>query len=470
MNDSKKGWIIAIVVSSLSAIALGVLIYFQHESLDERRAEAEALKASVDRDGEMIKGTPDLVKKVIIQRETDTVIKEILSDEEDVNNLVRTLYSIAEETGVSITSLKPRRGSGRATRQDFEQVGYTLNFEAEGFQLMSFLDRIESHARLMSVMAFKVQAAGRTDYDADTEPHHRVQLDLETYVYRTGTAKMANIDRYEQKRDLLVSEISRRTAELRIQPYDYQGQRGRRDPWIDPRVAVEKDGLPTLSIEEQFTIVDELIQRTEEAEALVEGLRSAETVIESMKARAALEESLSFLDEEIRRVRSQGLLVFVSAAKRFESQVVDVVDRLREDVLNRSGDQGPSLASLKQAISGMESHIATQEYEVALDVFATVEPGLSLAERDEPKVAFVKALRDLHALTTTVLDFEAISLSIEGVAIYEDYRPVALINGQPISEGELVEGELVVRNITPDQIEFSYRGLIIARPLEDPAY
>jgi hypothetical protein len=43
---------------------------------------------------------------------------------------------------------------------------------------------------------------------------------------------------------------------------------------------------------------------------------------------------------------------------------------------------------------------------------------------------------------------------------------VALVNGQAYSEGELLGEELIVHNIRTDQIEFAFRGLILARPLE----
>ena len=46
----------------------------------------------------LIKGTPDLVKTVIVQRETDAVIKEILSDTTDIENFARTLDRFAEES------------------------------------------------------------------------------------------------------------------------------------------------------------------------------------------------------------------------------------------------------------------------------------------------------------------------------------------------------------------------------------
>jgi hypothetical protein len=464
MNEEKKRWVITIGASVLAAAGLGVLIYFQREDIEADRKEATNLRTAIQKDREVIKTTPELVKTVIVQRETDNVVKELLSDEEDVNNLVRTLYSFAEDSEITITSLKPRRDArNKKGKQDFEQVGYTLNFEGDGFHLLSFLNKVETHGRFMSVTAFKVQAAGRNDYEEEAGPRHRVQLDLETYVYKpTGTSTPVKIDHYERKRDLLISEISKRASELRFTPYEYRGQQGRRDPWIDPRVAVDEDGPPQLSIEEQVELVAELIERTKEAQATFEEVKDAPNVIAEMKARARLEEQIALLDEEIRRVQSENLLVYVLAAKRFENQVVAIVEELRGDASTNDVGQGPSLAILQQTVETMERHISRQEYEHAIEVYEAMEPRLEQTEGDA-RLALVQGLKELKYLCETVIDFEAIDLDITGIAIYEKRRPVALINGQAVSEGELLGEELIVRNISANQIEFAFRGLVLGR-------
>lgn len=469
MSDEKKSWVLPIALSCLVAVGVGVLIYFQSKKIDEQRAQADALRQKIEEDRALIAKTPDLVRKVIIQRETDEVIKEILSDDKDINNLVRTLHHFGQESQVAITSLKEQRTHGNSKRQDFERVGYTLALEGDAFNFLSFLDHVESHQRFMSVTSFKLNAASRNEYDRSEEgPRHRVQLDLETYVYRpTGAAEEVKIDHYERKRDLLISEISKRAAELRIPRYDYRGPQGRRDPWIDPRLPVDDPDFPVLSIEEQIAIVDELIEHADEAEELWEAVAEAENLIAEMKARASFEEKLAFLGQEILRVRDQKLLLFIPAERRFEKQVVEVVDSLHELASGVERGQGPSLAVLRETAEGMERHIQAQEYELALEIFDQIEPKLALAEREELKRPVVQGLRELQSLALTVLEFESIELRISGIAIYEDRRPVALINGQPVSEGELVGEELVVRNIKTDQIEFAFRGLVLARVLED---
>ena len=461
----KKRWFLLVGLSIVAAAGLGTLIYFQHEAIKVRRAEAETLRKAIDESRALLKETPELVKKVIIQRETDGVIKEILSDDQDINNLVRTLTAFCEEAGITISSIKKEKDAKRG-KENFERVGYTLSFDADAFQLLTFLNKVESHSRFMSVNAFKLTAANRSDYDSEEAPRHRIQVDLETYVYEpTGAAKEVKIDHYEKKRDLLISEISKRAAELRVPVYSYGGQRGRRDPWFDPRVPV--DGGPQISIEDQIAIVDELVEKADAIQKVWDETKQADNLIQTMKLRADLEEKLALLEEEIRRVQAEGQLRFIPIARRFDKQVVEVVNNIREQMNSNEGGSGPSLALLRETTEAMERHIAIQEYELALQAFATIEPRLAQAEQDPLKEPLAKGIRDLKHLADTVIEFEKIDLEIQGIAIYEDRSPVALINGQAVSEGEIIGEDLIVHNIRADQVEFAYHGLVLARIVEE---
>jgi Tfp pilus assembly protein PilO len=465
--NEKKRLLFAIVVSLVLAGGVGASIYLQNRKINEDRVQAATLRTKIDADRKLITKTPDLVKEVIIQRETDEVIREILSDEQDINNLVRTLQRFVEESGVSISAIKEQKTANRGkNKEDFERVGYTLSFEGDAFQLLSFLDRVESHSRFMAVTAFKLSAARRKDYE-DGPPRHKVQLDLETYVYTPKAGlKEVRIDNYERKRDLLVSEISRRASELRVAVYEYRGPRSRRDPGVDPRVPVTGDGGPILSIEEQIAMVDDLVARADEAEELWEQVRAAENLISEMKSRSQLLQKIALLDEEVRRVQNEGKLIFIPATRLFQKDVVEVLESLQVKINQSETGRGPSLAALRETADAMKRSLESGEYEMALDTFRTIEPRLDMASRDEFKRPLVQTLRELERLTKTVLEFEKIDMHIAGIALYEDRRPVALINGHAVQEGELVGEELLVRNITREEIEFVFRGMVLARRVE----
>ena len=463
----KRRWIVLIAVSVVLAIGSGVMIYLQSQKIEEMHREGSNLRTQIDSDRTLIKKTPDLVKEVIIQRETDAVIKSILSDDADVNNFVRTLQAFANDSGVTVSSVKLQR-ENRQDRGDeeFRRVGYTLSMDATAFELLAFLDRVETHSRFMSVTACKVTSARGNRFEAESEPRHKVQIDLETYVYAPKVgAKEVRIDQYERKRDLLLSEISRRTSELQVPVYTYRGPRGRRDPWVDPRVPVAGDDY--LSVEEQMAIVEDLSSRAEAALELWEAVLVSENLINEMKARAKLEEHLARLEEDIRRVEADGSLSFLPASRRFDKNVIDTLALLRSRMESTEGARpGPSVAALREAGESMKRHIEAAEYELALEAYAALEPRLTMAERDPLKVPLVNALREMEAIAKTVIEFESITLEIGGIAIYEERRPVALINGEAVSEGEVLAHDLYVRNIRSNLIEFSFRGMVLARRFE----
>lgn len=472
----KTKWIVLVAGSFVLACAFGALIFFQQKVLTENREEVSRLHGEIDEGRALVKTTPDLEREVIVQRETDVVIKEVLSDEEEITNFVRTIQEFETNSGISITSLKKQNTDKRGkNKESFDRVAYTLTFDTDAFQFLDFLDQIESHSRFISVTAFKLTAAKRgVSGSRGAEPVHNVSLNLETYAYTPKKgSKEVTIDGYERKRELLLSDIAKRTDELRVPVYDYRGPRGRRDPWVDPRVpANNPDGEPVLTIEEQINIVEALAEQAETIEDLYEEVLEAENLIAEMKARAALEEKLTSLEEEVRRIDASSQLIFAPSIRRFENDVSAVVTEVRGLLEGNENVHGPSLVVLQEASEAIERHIAAEEYDLAMTTFHTIEPRLPMAEIDPNKVALVEELRTIAARAQTVIDFESIPMDIGGVAVMEGRRPVALINGDSIYAGEYMDlsGELYVNDIRTHEIEFVYQGVTLVRRMEDPGY
>ncbi|MAB81305.1 MAG: hypothetical protein CMJ89_18315 [Planctomycetes bacterium] len=464
----KKQWIVLGLVSVALASGIWFMIYQQHKEIAKSRVEADLLDKSISEDRNLVKGTPDLVKAVIVQRETDTVIKEILSDTKDISNFVRTLDQFAGESGFTLESAKRQRNN-RGGKEEFGRVGYTLVFEADVFQFLAFMHRLESFARFISITNFKMRAAGRMTLGDGEVARHSVTMNLETYVDKPrAVAKEARIDRYEHKRDLLIGQISEKTSKLRVPEYTYLGRRGRRDPWIDPRVPASQDG-ENVPIPVQLAIVERLAAQALDVRAAWETAREADNVIEAMRSRTVLEEKLALIEEEIRRIQAEAQLTYLNAERRFDKEVVEVVTGVREEMNGQGGGLGPAIALLRETVEVMERHLDVREYELALQAFSTVESKLAIAEHDPKKSELAEKLRSLRDVADAVIAFEAIALDIGGVAIQEDLRPVALINGRSVTEGELVGTELIVHHIRTDQIEFAFRGMILARFLDpDP--
>ena len=467
MNKHKRFWLGLIGGAALFAAGLGYLIHSQYGSIEEARVAVEGLRSNITSARQLLTGTPQLEREVIVLRETEEAIKELLPDEQGVNDFVRKLQDFEQQSEVRITGLKkkPAEALGRKkSKDDFDKVAYQLTFEADAFQMLEFLDRIESHSRFMSVPAFKLQAASRRNVVDTGLAAHKVQLDVETYVYEPQSEfKPVKIEGYARKRELLLGEISRRRQALSMQNYTYQGKRGRRDPWVDPRMPADVQDETSLTVQEQNAIVDELVLATTDVNDLWERVRQAENVVLEMTLRAELERKLAELETELRRIRDEGAIRYPPTERRMTVEVEDRVAIVRQSIQDIDGGHGPKLEQLKELDETMRRHVASGEHELALAAFATVEARLDVAEPDPVRKPWVQRLRKLEGEARILSEFSKLDIDIKGVAIMEGAPPVALINGRALGEGDSVNDNLVIRGIRPGEIEFIYKGVILVR-------
>lgn len=467
MKNPKNFWVTLIGGSTVVAAALGYFIYAEYGNIDEAREAVASLRSNIDSSRKLLTGTPGLEREVIVLRETEEAIKELLPDEQDINNLVRELQRFEEESEVRITALKKKTDLAAARKKsesDFDKVSYQLTFEADAFQMMAFLDAVESHSRFMSVPIFKLQAAPLRDVEQTGVAAHKVQMDIDTYVYKPQTAlKSPKIDGYARKREMLLGEISRRRQALTVQSYNYRGKRNRRDPWVDPRMPAVESDMSILTLQQQNAIVDELEKDTADVVALWASVQEAPNVIVEMTQRAELEQRLGELETELRRILEEGSISYPAAATRLSLDVEERVVAVRAEIESKETIEGPSQEQLGQLVDAMNSHLSEGEPEMALNAFATVEGRLDMALSDPVRRPLVEQLRGLSEQARILSDFAKLEIDIKGVAISDGAPPVALINGKALGEGDLVDEDLIINGIRPSEIEFIYRGVILIR-------
>lgn len=460
--NQRRWWIGIVGGGVLCAGGLGALIWYQHKSIEEARAEAATLRGSIETSRKLIEGTSALEREVIVLRELSEVMKDILPDNNDVNNLVRTLQTFSDDTGLRTTSLKKKLENSR-DKSDFERVAYSLQLEGDTFQLLKFLDRVESHTRFIRVPNFHVSTQARGGGDKAAAPAHKIKVDVETFVFDPKKDdKPAKVDGYDRKRDLLLGEINRRKQALTVSSYTYRGARGRRDPFIDPRVPVNGVGESALSVQDQMDIVQGLFERTQAVLGKWESLKSAENVIVEMITRSELEADLAKLEEDVRRVEAEKSIRYVPSERRFHSEVVDPVTALRAELTSTAVTRGPNEAQLKQIEETMLSHQERAEYKLMLEAFGIVERELAIAKADPLRKPLVERLEELAHEANTVLEFQKIDMQITGVLI-QGRDACALVNGKTLFVGDMLDNQILVRAIKPDEIEFIFRGVIFAR-------
>lgn len=463
--SERRLWIGLLGGGLLAGAAFGGLIYMKKQDIERAREEVAALRSSIQTARKTIEGTAALEREVIVLREMSEVIGTILPTSEEVNNLIHTLHSYSGQADVRTTSYKRKPDVARGQRKaDFDKVSYTLTLEGDTFQFLDLLNRIETHSRFIAVPAFKLTAASRRSVEEDGVARHKIQMDLETYKFEPpNKVAQTNIEGFERKRDLLLGEINRRKQALMLSSYNYRGPRGRRDPWVDPRVPASVEEESTLSVQEQMDLVEEMRQRMDEAHAQWTAVENAENVLAAMIARRDLEEILARLEEDLRRLENDKLITYVPAQKRLKNDVYDPLDALRHQVAESQGLLGPSKEMLVQVADAMERHIDEGEFELALDTYETIQNSLDLVKGDPDRAQLADRVRQLADDARTLLDFQAIQLEIGGVAIIEGMPPAIIINGRSLTIGDLVGNELEIVDIRPSEIDFYFRGLILTK-------
>lgn len=466
MEPRKK---VLISLAAGVAVTLGLcgLVYSQYGNLERLQADADRIAGEIDTNRALLAKSPDLEREVILQRETDDIVRTILPNSKDMPNFTRSLHNFAQEAKVRISSLQEKNAtrSAKGAKTDFEKAAYTLEFEGDAFQILSFFSLVESSPRFMSIPSFQLSAAKKRRMSTESGPQlHSVTLEVETYVYdETGTPQRVQVDGYDRKREALLPDIAKRTSDLALPKFAYKGARNRRDPWIDPRVMATDVG-DLVPIPEQLAYVDALVERTRVAVVSWEAFDTAETLVAQIKVRSELEGHLGAIESEMRRVEQEGFLTYDPARRRYLVEVVDEIARIRLDLDGRT-KLIPSIALLEQAIKSMEGHLSADEFGFAVDVFVGIKDQLDAVPPGDQEVdGLIERIRFYERIARTAIEFDKLGLKIGGVGGVEG-RYIALINGGSYAVKEMVGPDLQVLEITPEYVEFLFKGVVLRKAI-----
>ena len=465
MNKEKKLWTGVFGGGGLVAVGLGYWIFSLFGTIEATRESVAAKRAQIIVDRKLIEGTSTLEREVIVQREMSEVIRNILPDSEDMNNWVRVIQDFSDQSGVRIKGFKEKTTGGRqpkGSQRAFDEVTYAFTLEADMFQFLDYVNMLETHKRFMRLPTLKITAAKRDSVEANGFADHKINVDIQTFVYEPkNNAELVKIEGYERKRNLMDGEIGRRRRELALSTYDYRGIRGRRDPFIDPRVPME--GGSVLSVPEQMEIVQSLVDDMVLVSKLNDKVKLTENVDDEMIARADLESSMSGIEESVRRIEDEGAITYLPSRRRFQLEVVDKLAALRADLGGGGLTLGPPVERLREVLEAMNRHFDFEEYDLALDAYRLVSEELDYIEADPLRKPFVDRLRRKAHIARIVRDFDEIELDVRGIAIMEGAPSVAHINGQSLSVGDMLGKDLIINEIRTDEIEFIFRGVVLAR-------
>jgi len=169
-----KFFLAPIVFTGLAVAVVFMYTLPQYEVFEARRAERMAYQGALDQGQEIL----DLRASVSARYrdfspEERRKIYEILPPNEDVIGTLAVVDAIAEQTGVTLTSLGGDEEAGEATAQPrpFNTVGLTFDITSDYESFLEFLRAIERSLRIIDVheISFSAPDGGEGDDEGALE-------------------------------------------------------------------------------------------------------------------------------------------------------------------------------------------------------------------------------------------------------------------------------------------------------------
>ncbi len=464
----------------------GFLTYEDIRAMDEIEIEIEGTRSSIDQASAKIRRIPDLEREVVCLRENIREYVKILPDEDEVNDFVNKINKFGDLAKVQVDKLDDvgaKRRKTQKSKDPFEKVEYKLQLKGETDNLIKFINLFENHDRFVRVASFDFKSSkgvtgGRLEAD----------LQLETFVYNPGGSlgPPVKIPEYDAKKTRFAADIVRSRGEIKIERYELPSSTGRRDPFRDPRVASSEGGVAesVLTPEQQKQLLDALIAEVSDIELMIEAEAAPETgddFIRKATLKRETDDRILNLSRRVTTLEKARSIETASLKERFRTEVKAKVDRWVKDRNINAPTQTFSEETLAEYAKRMNGAYARADYDGVLKEYEVVSKGFPRNVRrprsdgsdDGPEAPDPAAERLWKLMTEMDLlkerasankEFAERNIVVSGV-IFQPEGSVAVINGKVLSAGESLDGEIAVRAIEEDVVEFAYKQITIRRPV-----
>ena len=464
--------LIAIGSGAFAICALAVAgVYYAEGLIEEVEAQITQKKELIAIAEAKIEKIPSIEKEVIILRENLQEYVKILPDTKELTNFLRQLNQFERQSEISSKSLTQKPTPPGAATSRFIPIEYTCEISATLWQFLKFINLIENYERFVSITDYQITSGDsvRKDENARSgDTVHSVRLTLQTFEYNAqATGKEVEIPDYAVQREALRDEIVKRLQAIRIDKWEWPGQQGRRDIFVDPRERADQhtDG-PTPT--EQRALLERYIGELSRLREMHQRMKRTDiTLFEQYALEKGIKEGIERIESNIST--DQDRVTYAPYRLRWAREVVTPFADLRTQIAMANVEPGRSdgampLRELGQLVADMDADCRSGQLEVAKNRFETVASRLNVPPTD-PRHEFVVKAKSLHAKASTALDFKGMDLKIQGVVVNHDGKSGVLLNGEVYEEGDYISDELLVKLVEEDQIWFVFRGLTLVRTM-----
>lgn len=489
-DPKTRGRRAAIAAAALLVVGgLGWLVWSDWTALDETRGRIVDVRGRLDRATADLAKVPATEDAVLLLRETVKEYVKILPNDKEINAFVNQLTRFAQEAGVRVTKLDDADAKSRGSRAKkgpvaaFDKVVYRISLEGLSEPVLRFMDLFENHERFVRIASLKMEAERQVAAKSSDGPEvetapapHRVDLELETYVYDPKSKSQGPVDvpgeaqKLERLRAVEGISVDAR-RDLALASYKRTDRGDRRDVLLDPRRPAGGAGAAHAALQkEQEAAFAALKGLLDAASAAAADEAKQASVVKRLKAREETERRLAAFDAARRASEERREITLEPLRKRVEGELLPAYEALAA---------GRDLASRRTVFAAEQ---ATEALERVRGAFAArrfdevVALAAELTRRrtgeDPPAVAAaIDEAESLAAAAAAEVEFDGRAFSFGGTVVYRQdaARSVAIINGRPYMPGDRLDEETSVVAITSSEIAFEFRGRRVVRSVKAAA-
>lgn len=467
MAESRKLIVTAGVTLVLSGGG-GAGVWWAKGLVEEERTAIEGLRQQVEVAEGKIRKIPALERDVIILRENVQEYVKILPEEGELNAFVRTANQFIAQSGVVLRRFVPAKAGEKSKNDPFARYTYSVTIDATLWQALQFVSFFENYERFVMVRDFMLTSGAQREGAPGEDVRHNVTMTVETYVY-TGSPKGKDvvIPNYLNKVERLREEIFEKRQMLAMERYEFQGARGRRDIFVDPRQSSLGTATGGLSVEDQKAILDRFRTKVQRLTAMLTRVQDKSiTIFEEYSLRRTLKEELTKVTQEAEDINVKHYLTHKPLRFVWTREIVEPLTRLKVQVSEAPQQQDRFLPErdMKVLLADMKNDLTAGELDAAIERYDDIAERLRVPQND-PRYPLAVDIEGMYVRAKVALEFRALPLEVSGICVNDLGRSGLILNGAVFEEGDYIDGDLLVKEVLRDQIVFVYKGFTVVKTL-----
>ena len=452
------------------------LTFRAYQRAEEGKQQTARIRQQIVEARDKKRKIPGLEQDVIILRSNVEEYVKILPEEKHIHNFINTINRFEQESGITMTKLDApgvRRTGKKKSDHAFDRIVYKTKIAGTLKQMLNFINKFENYERFVAIEDFQFRPEKRDEGEGVKEVNLMGTLQLETYVYNVGGSgrKPVKIENIDEKREALREQIiaQRNAVEVHRYRLDPMVVDSRRDIFKDPRhtvVLAQKGRTPPADrFQKQKRFVAWCKAELKEVQEMLIAEENEPLIIRQMEIKKQIDERVSNLNSQLLAARTDRTITAGPLQMEVEREVIEPLEKIIKE-RRITVKTGLSAGDFKIILGKMESFFKKGDLAQVVSQFENVAGQIGTSNTEDPEIKqLVQEIYELKNQAMVITEFSKRPIKINGIISLKG-NPVAIINGSVFERGQMLDEDVKIHDIRPEEVEFVFREVRIIRRWE----